>query len=391
MNRPRLLPLDYAVRSALRGRLKSLLAAVSGFLVVLVLLAAGAFVRGMDVSLVEQGAPQNVILLGSGSEESVERSEIGPATPSMLAASVPGIAEHAGQAAISPEVHVQLTVHLDTRPNTDEQFLVRGVEPAAWIVHPNVWLQNGRLPRPGQDEVLLGVAAMRRLGLTLPEEAIGARLRFAERVWTVSGVFDAGRSVISGEVWMPLNDLRQAMQRTTLSCVVFSLGSDGRFSDVDLFVKSRLDLELMAMPERLYYRSLGNFFAPLKLMAWVTAILMAVGALFGGLNSTHALFAGRVRELGTLLTLGYSRSAVLLSMTAESVLIASCGALLAGVVALTLLDGLAVHFSLGSFGLLVDGRVMLPALGAGLLAGMLGVAGPAMRCFRLPISQALRA
>ena len=100
----RLIPWDYAVRNLGRSPARLALSLAGSALVVLLVLAAGAFVRGMSDSLRQTGGDRNVILLGAGSEESFERSEISPAVPVQATASVPGIKARLGTPYVSPEV-----------------------------------------------------------------------------------------------------------------------------------------------------------------------------------------------------------------------------------------------------------------------------------------------
>jgi ABC-type antimicrobial peptide transport system permease subunit len=125
-------------------------------------------------------------------------------------------------------------------------------------------------------------------------------------------------------------------------------------------------------------------------MVWVTAALVALGGLFGGLNTLYAAFAARVREFATLQTLGFSRLAVLISLVQEAVLVTAGGALLAALLAILFLNGVAVRFSMGSFGLVVDAPVVAAGLLAGVGLGVLGALPPAWRCLRIPVKDALR-
>src|SRR5438477_6914977 len=106
----RLLPWDYGVRNLARSPVRLSLNLAGAALVVLLVLTAGAFVRGMDQSLRESGNPSNVILLGAGSEESFERSEITSAVPGLVQAAVPGIKSRLGVPYVSPEVHMQTVI-----------------------------------------------------------------------------------------------------------------------------------------------------------------------------------------------------------------------------------------------------------------------------------------
>ena len=387
----KLLPFDYAVRNLGRSPTRLALSLFGAGLVVLLALVAGAFVRGMDRSLTAAGGDRNVMLISAGSEESVERSNITAAADELARAGIPGIRERLGKAYVSPEVHVQTTVKPDEAAADERQILVRGVEPEAFLVHARARLAEGELPRPGADEILVGTLAGERLGLSDDRLAPGNTLWFYDRAWTIAGRLDAPGSIMAGEVWAPLNDLMVATQRDELSCVVLTLGDTGEFADADAFARQRLDLELTATREGDYYASLSGFFAPIRAMVWATSLLVASGGVLGGLNTMYAAFAGRVREVGALQALGYSRRAVVVSLVQESVLAAAAGTLVACLVAVLFLDGVTVSFSSGVFGLRVDETVLILGVAAGLALGLLGALPPAIRCLRLPITAALKA
>ncbi|MFN0133811.1 MAG: ABC transporter permease, partial [Phycisphaerales bacterium] len=386
----RLLPFAYAVRNLGRSPSRLLLSVAGAAMVVLLILVAGGFVNGMSRALKATGGEHNIILLGAGSEESVERSEIPAATPGVLSASVPGIRTRAGVAYVSPEVHVMLPVGVvGTAPapvRTDagrdgtlapkaklRQVMMRGVTQAAALVHESVSLTEGRWPASGADEVLVGRMAATVMGVAATDVQIGKSLIIDGRPWTVVGRFSAPGTVVEAEVWLPLADLMEATKRDTISCVILTLdpynettGEGAEFGDIAAFTKTRPDLELVPMTEREYYGKLASFFGPIKIVAWVTAGLIAVGGLFGGLNTMYAAFASRIRELGTLQSIGYRRLAIVWSMIQESTLATAAGGLLACAVGVFLLDGLAVRFSMGAFGLLIDETV----IGLGLLTGL---------------------
>ena len=147
----------------------------------------------------------------------------------------------------------------------------------------------------------------------------------------------------------------------------------------------------MALRETAYYSNLRAFFRPIQAMVWVTAILIATGGLFGGLNTMYAAFASRVREMGSLQAIGFSRGAIVVSLMQESLLATAAGALVAAGLAVLLLDGLTVRFSMGVFGLVIDSTVLLAGLAAGVVLGVAGALPPAWRCLRLPVSDALKA
>ena len=196
---------------------------------------------------------------------------------------------------------------------------------------------------------------------------------------------------MDAEIWLPLIDLQIATKReATLSCVVISLTDPKHFAQVDLFAKSRLDLEIAAVRQSDYYASIAAFYQPIRVMILVTSALIGIGALLGGLNTMYAAFGARVREVGMLQALGYTRQAIVYNLTEESVFAAGCGTFLGLILGMLFLDGVAVRFSMGAFALTLDAPVLLTGLAVGLLVGFIGALPPAIRCLRLPISEALK-
>lgn len=418
----RLLPFSYAVRNLGRSPSRLFLSVAGAAMVVLLILVAGGFVRGMSTALRATGGVHNVILMGAGSEESVERSEIEAGVPGVLAASVAGVRTRAGVAYVSPEVHIMLPVGVGAAapvksagdgnsagntaasgasPTTEadlRQVMLRGITPAAALVHESVSLTQGRWPASGVDEIMVGRMAGTVLGVAESQVAVGGALVLDGRPWTIVGRFSAPGTVVEAEVWLPLADLMTATKRETISCVVLTLdpynestGEGAEFEDVAAFTKTRPDLELVPMTEREYYGKLANFFGPIKIVAWVTAGLIAVGGLFGGLNTMYAAFASRIRELGTLQSIGYRRLVIVWSMIQESTLATAAGGLIACAVGVFLLDGLAVRFSMGAFGLMIDETVIGLGLLTGLALGVVGALPPAIRCLKPTIPVALKA
>lgn len=387
----RQLPFQYALRNLGRSRVRLLASLFGSSMVVLLVLASGGFVRGMQLTLSEhQPLQENVMIIGTGSEEGVERSQIAASTEGIAAASIPGLKESAGVIYASPEIHAALPLREERGSSAERPAVMRGVRPVSLLVHPEIEITEGRMPRPGEDELMVGALAATRLGLPNARLALGSTLYFDDRVWTIVGRFTAPNTVMDAEIWLPLSDLQIATNReSSLSCVIVSL--DGAsFGDVDLFAKSRLDLEITAIRESDYYASIGAFYAPIRIMILVTAALIASGGILGGLNTMYAAFAARVREVGMLQALGFTRAAIVMNLTEESVFAGACGAILGAVIAILLLDGLAVRFSMGAFALTIDAPVMLIGVLGGLFVGVIGALPPAIRCLRLPMTEALK-
>lgn len=381
-----MLPFSYAVRNLFRSKLRLLQTIGGSALVVLLVMSAVAVNSGMKQVLFASGSPRNVILLGAGSEESIQRSEVSENTAGIAEAAVPGISEALGVRAVSSEIHYMN--YLSLPDGRRGQGVFRGVTAQALRVHPELRLLDGTFPSAGQ--VMAGRLAWRKLGFREADLKIGAAIVLDQQTLTISGIFAAPGTVLESELWATLGDLRVIAKRETVSCVVLRLDDPADFAEADLFAKQRLDLELGALRESDYYDQLSAFFQPLRAMTWITAGLIAAGAVFGGVNTLYAAFAPRVREMATLQAIGFGRGSLLVSLVQESTLACLCGALVASLVALVLLDGRVVPFSIGTFTLEVSPSVAATGILTGFLLGLLGALPPAVRCLKPALPSALR-
>lgn len=381
-----MLPFTYAVRNLFRSKSRLLQTIGGSALVVLLVMTAVAINQGMKKVLSASGSPHNVILVGAGSEESIQRSEISEITPGIAGAGIPGIAEQLGVRAVSSEIHYMSYLSLDGGRKAQAMF--RGVTPEVLRVHPQVRLIDGAFP--GAGEVMVGRLAWRKLGIREVDLKPGASVALDGQSLKISGVFAAPGTVLESELWTTLGDLRVLAKRETLSCVVLRLDDPADFDEADLFAKQRLDLELSALRESDYYERLSSFFKPLRAMTWITAGLIAAGALFGGINTLYAAFASRIREMATLQAIGFTRRSLLLSLIQESTLACLTGALLASLLAVLLLDGRTVPFSIGSFTLEIGPTVAITGIATGFFLGLLGALPPAIRCLKPSLHAALR-
>lgn len=381
-----MLPFSYAVRNLFRSKSRLLQTIGGSALVVLLVMSAVAINDGMKRVLSASGSDRNVILIGAGSEESIQRSEVPDRTEGIAGAGISGISETLGVRAVSSEIHYMN--YLGFPDGRRSQAMFRGVTPQALRVHPEVRLLEGAFPAAGQ--MMAGRLAWRKLGLKEGELKIGASVLIDSQEMEISGVFAAPGTVLESELWTTLGDLRVLAKRETVSCVILRLDDPADFAEADVFAKQRLDLELSALRESDYYARLSSFFKPLRAMTWITAGLIAAGALFGGVNTLYAAFASRVREMATLQAIGFGRVSLLLSLVQESTLACLSGTLLASLLALLLLDGRTVPFSIGAFTLEIGPAAAITGILTGLFLGLLGALPPAIRCLKPALPVALR-
>jgi ABC-type antimicrobial peptide transport system permease subunit len=180
------------------------------------------------------------------------------------------------------------------------------------------------------------------------------------------------------------------VKRDTLSCAVVTLKPGADFSELELFTKTRIDLATSAIRETEYYSELMRYYRPVRALGWMMAVLIAIGGLLGGLNTMYGAIQGRAKELAALETLGFSRPRILISLLQEFLLLTITGTLLASLLAIFIIDGMAIRFTMGAFTLRVDGIVLTVGLIVGMLLGILGVLLPAGQLLRRPLVEALR-
>lgn len=387
MFRRRFLPWEYGVRNLLRRPLRTLLTLLALTTVILLIFVVVGFIRGLEKSLAVSGDPQVVLVYSQAAEENIENSAIEARTPGLVSASVTGIQNRFGVKHVSPELY------LGTRVQVDEQTtglgLVRGVTPTAPLVRRRVQLSEGTWPGPG--EIMVGKLVAAKLGCDPEQLTVGQSLQIEKRDWKISGVFAAGGSSLESEIWCRLPDFQQALKRQDISLVALLLEPGTPSGEVELFCQSRTDLELQGVAETAYYGSLQQHYRPVQLLAWMVVVLIAGAGIFAGLNLMYGAVAGRIRELATLQAIGYRRRAILVTLIQEGTLLAAAASLLAGGIALTVLNNLAVRFTMGAFTLQIDSVCLLIGCGGGLLLGVLGALPPAIKALRLPVAQSLKA
>lgn len=382
------LPWDYGVRNLLRRPGRSLLTLLGLATVVFLVLVVTAFVQGLEASLATSGDPKVVLIHSLGAAENIENSSVAGRTPSLLSASLQKIDGRFGTKYISAELYLGTEVGTEDDP-TASMGLVRGVTPTAPLVRRQFQILVGRWPGPGQ--VVIGKLVPTKLGRNPGDLAIGRKLTFEGRAWEISGVFEAMGGAFESELWCPVEDLQAAMKRQDLSLVALSLADASAVADVEEFCKERLDLELQATPELQYYAGLQAHYRPVRTVAWLVVGLVAAAGVFAGLNTMFGAVVGRVREMAALQTMGFLRRAIALSLIQEAALLATTASIVAVALALVLLNGTAVRFTMGAFALRVDSFAVFVGLSTGLFIGVAGAIPPALRAMRIPIVDGLKA
>jgi ABC-type lipoprotein release transport system permease subunit len=375
-----MLPFSYALRNLWRRRARTVATVLGIALTTLLVIVMTAFAGGLERAGGRSARDDVVVLVGTSSEADLVRSVVPRGNAENAAAAAPGVLSHGGVRAASVELHIA------TRTG-DRIGLMRGVTPGAYLVRPQVTLVEGHEPRE-PFELMVGRLAATRMGLDPDDLAVGRTIRLEQRDWRISGRFAAPDTILEAELWARLEDLMLATKREDVSCVALRLESPDRLADVSYFAAKRLDLEVVAVPERTMMATLERGLVPIIALARWMAILVLLGGGFACANTMFAAVLARTRELGTLRALGYSPAAVAVALLQESALVAFLGGAIGTFLALAI-GSVSIRFPMGAFTLELDVLRRGLGLGAALASGLLGGLVPAWRAVRMPLTDAL--
>ncbi|HEY5308714.1 MAG TPA: ABC transporter permease, partial [Casimicrobiaceae bacterium] len=271
--------------------------------------------------------------------------------------------------------------------------VIRGVTPAGLVLRPQVRIVEGRMFRPGTSEIIAG----RAIANGFRGAAIGETLRFAQRDWTVVGVFDAGRTAFNSEIWGDAEQLLQAFRRVAFSAAIFKLADTDRFDAVKEAIETDPRLQLEAKRETQFYedqsRQLSNFISYLGI---TISVIFSIGAIIGAMITMYASVASRTNEIGTLRALGFSRFAILVAFLGEALLLGFTGGVV-GLVAAAFMQAFSIStmnfqtFAEIAFSFALTPSIVFTSLAFALVMGFVGGFLPAARAARMKIVDALRA
>jgi len=383
------IPILYNLRS-LRARPTSTLATAFGMaLVVAVFIGMMALSVGFQAALVKTGSTDNVLVLRRGADSEMT-SGISRDVANAIAA-YPFVArDAAGQPLVSPETFV--VVGMQRRTGGMANVVIRGVSLAAFDVRSGIRITEGRAFRPGSGEIIIGRTLVERL----PNTEIGASLQFGGRQWEVVGHFEAGGSSFESEVWGENELFMPVFRGQVFQTIALRMQDPEAFDGVAETLEADPRLGVDAHLERDFYANQGTLLGGLlRFMAVFVAGVMAIGAVFGAINTMYSAVDSRANEIGVLLTLGFKPRSVLASFVVESMMIALVGGLIGCLMALPI-NGLVTSttnwnsFSEVAFAFRVTPGLLAAGMSFALIMGLIGGYFPARRAARKPIVEALR-
>jgi len=362
---------------------------IAGVVAVLVsVLAMGA---GFRHTLADTGRPDRVIILRGGSDAELNSNLT--RTDVATISNAPGMVKDAsGKAVLSSELVTVVNVpKIDT--GTDANVTLRGVGLKLTEVRPELKIVEGRMFRPAVRELIAGVGAAKQFrGLN-----VGNVLHLRNADWTVTGVFTSNGDVHESELLADVDTVGSSVERNGYSSAVARLVSPAeftRFKDA-LTTDPQLKVDVQREPD--YYAAQSKQLTRIiNVVGKTVAIIMAIGAMFGALNSMYSAVAARGLEIATLRAIGFGALPVLLSVMIEALLLSLIGGIIGASLAWLFFNGHSVSTLGGAFAQVVFQLTVTPALiTTGIvwacIIGLLGGFFPALRAARLPVAEALRA
>jgi len=384
------IPIAYNVRSVFARPASALATTVGIGFTVAILVGALALAAGFQQALIRTGRDDNALVVRKSADSEISSGLTRDAVNILRA--YPGIASGPdGRPLVSAEVVVLTNKPRLGQPGSSN-LTVRGIDPEALSFRERVRVVAGRMFTPGAAEIIVG----RRIVHRFAGLGIGDRIRFGQRDFTVVGQFEAGGSGFESEVWGDNKVLMPVFRGDVFQSVTFRMKDPARFAQVQHELQSDPRLGVDVQRESDYYRAQSEMLATVIRVAGVfIVIIMAVGAVFGAMNTMYAAVGARSREVATLLALGFRPGAILVSFVIESVFLALLGGALGCLLALPVNGIVTSTTNFSSFSELAFAfRVTPGALLTGLaFAAVLGVVGgflPALKAARQPLAAALR-
>jgi putative ABC transport system permease protein len=384
-------PISYNFRS-IRARWTSTIVAVLGIAgTVGVFVAMLSLANGFKATLVASGSPGNALILRAGSPTEM----MGGVTLDSVRVvqDAPGVGRDSSGPLVTQEVVGVMPFPLIST-GTDANVQVRGVSSNVLRIRTFAKVSEGRMFQPGLSEIVVGRNASRTyIGLTL-----GNTVQFGGGRWQVVGIFDAGGSAFDSEIWCDAKLLNEILKRpdNVFQSVTVHLASPQTFQQFKDALTSDPRMNVDVTREIDYYAKQSTTMTRLiTVLGGLVAAIMAIGAVFGALNTMYSAIAERGREIATMRAVGFSSSNVILSFLFEALSISLVGGIL-GCLAVLPLNGFTTNtmnfqtFANVAFAFKITFDLLLLGIVFALVMGVLGGMLPAIRAATRPVAVALR-
>jgi ABC-type lipoprotein release transport system permease subunit len=386
------IPISYNLRNVTQRPWSTLATTLGIALVVAILVGAFALASGFQAALVETGSPENLIILRTGADSEIS-SAVSRDAANILRA-LPDVQTGPDGRPLASAEMVVLINGPRLGQSGSSNLTVRGIDAEGLALRSQVRVVEGRMFTPGTDEVIVA----RRMARRFANCGLGDKLRFGQRDFSVVGHFTAGGSGFDSEIWGDNAVLMPALNREgAFQSVTLRMRDTTRFAALEKQLEADPRLGVQVRTERGWYSEQSALMATIIRVGGVfITLIMAVGAIFGAMNTMFAAVKQRTREIAVLLTLGFTPIAITLSFLVESVLIAMIGGVAGCLIALPI-NGITTSttnwssFSEVAFAFRVTPAGMVAGLVFAAALGLVGGFLPALRAGRQSLAASLRA
>jgi putative ABC transport system permease protein len=360
--------------------------------VVAVLISVLAMAKGFIETATRSGRSERAIVVGRGANSESSGGFSRDNATTILNA--PGIRRSNEGKPIASAENLAAVLVPNAITGRDAFIIVRGVGPEALALRPEIKLVEGRMFKAGLNELIAGRSAQTRLGgLT-----IGSSVPLPQGDWKIVGVFDSNGDSHESELLTDANTLIATMRRGEFfNSTTVWLENDGAFETFKNSVTTDPTLSVDVKREPDYFEELSRPVGRLlKIIAYVIGGFMALGAVFGALNTMYSAISARAVEIATLRAIGFGATPVVASVFAEVLLLALTGSAVGALVAWLFFNGSHVSTTTGTnpsqltFTLNVTPELIASGVVCALIIGVLGGLFPALRAARRPVAMALR-
>ena len=386
-----MIPIRYNLRSLMVRRATSVMTAVVVALVVMILFILSGFVAGLRATVLRSATRDNWIVISRGTT-SEGGSYITRDQYEIIKSRTQIATTSDGQALVSPEVVTGFNPAANHPEVRGFGTLLRGIYPIAYQVHSKMKLVDGRWLQHGATEMVVG----RKLAARYPFLTLGSDFKFGRNTFKIVGIFSDDDSARESEVLADLDVLTQDIHMASGFAVLHVVLRPGLEDDFAKSLTTDARVKVDALPESEFYAKQTGFVEQLRMMGLVIALVLAIGSIFGAMNTMYSAVARRTGEIGVLRVLGYSRFNVLSSFVIESVLLGIAGAVLGEALGMLAAYATGLHSQLMNVGEFIfrfqlTGAAFVSGIIAGTIIGALGGLLPAWRASRVRVVDSLRA
>ena len=359
--------------------------------VVGVLIGVMSMASGFQRTMTNAGSPTTAIVMRTGATSELNSGI--SYEQSQLIANAPGIQRADGEPIASAELYVIVDL-IKRATQSSANVPLRGVNANAFNVRDSVKIIEGRNFEEGRNELIVGRGAHTQFA----NLDVGSTIKFGPTEWTVVGIFSAGGGLSESELWCDVRILQNAYRRgNSFQSVRVKLTDSDALSELKTELASNPQLDMDAQLETDYLAAQAEPVSMfIKAVGYPVAILMALGAIFGAINTMYASVSTRTREIATLRALGFGSFPVAFSTLFESLVLSLIGGAIGSLVVFLLFNGYSVStlnfssFSQVVFDFAVTADLLIQGVFFAAIIGIIGGFFPAIRAAKLPVATALR-